>query len=423
MLDAFVRDLRSFDRNVRLYLISGALVGFTTAGGIYTVLMNLYILRLGYGFELVGLVNAGGAIAFAVFCLPAGAMGRRWGTRRMMVVGMVLVTAGNGMLPMAEFVAESWRPEWLVLARVPRAFGFAMYLVNASPFLIAATERARRHHVFSVQASMQPLAAVAGSVAGGVLPGLFAAGLGVGLDQPAPYRYPLMLATLLLIPAVMALLATREVDPPAGAAPAAEDAAPIPIGPVVCVAVVAFLVTVGVAVMQTFFNVYMDDGLQQSTALIGLVTAVAQLVSGVVALAAPFIAVRWGKVPAIAVGSLATAVFLLPLAFIPSWVAVGVGCIGVFAMGTMRISVFTVFAQEMVPIRWRPTISGATAMAAGLSYAAVAVAGGYLIPVYGYSAVFSLSAVVVAAGALLFQLYFRKPRGEHGGGERQPMPR
>ena len=54
MLGAYVRDLWGFDRNVRLYLISGALVGFAAAGGIHTVLSNLYILRLGYGFELVG---------------------------------------------------------------------------------------------------------------------------------------------------------------------------------------------------------------------------------------------------------------------------------------------------------------------------------------------------------------------------------
>ena len=418
MLNSYVRDLRSFDRNVRLYLVSGALVGFTTAGGIYTVLLNLYILRLGYGFEVVGLVNAAGAIAYAVFCLPAGAMGRRWGTRRVMLAGMVLVTVGNGMLPVAEFVPGPWRPEWLVLARVPRALGFAMYLVNSAPFLIAATDRARRHRVFSVQAALHPLAAVAGSVAGGVLPGLFAMGLGVGLDQPAPYRYPLMLATLLLIPAVMALMATREVDPPTASAPAVAAAAPIPIGAVICVAVVAFLVTVGLAVVQTFFNVYMDDGLQQSTALIGFLAAAAHLVSGVAALASPFITTRWGRGPTIAVTSLATAVFLLPLAFIPSWVAVGVGSIGVFAMGAMRFSVFTVFQQEMVPTRWRPTISGATAMASGASYGAVALAGGYLIPAFGYSAVFSLSAVAVAAGALLFQFYFRVPRGEHsrGGG-------
>ena len=412
MLGAYVRDLWGFDRNVRLYLISGALVGFAAAGGIYTVLSNLYILRLGYGFELLGSVNAVGAIAYSLFCLPASAMGRRWGTRRMMVIGMVLITVGNAMLPMTELMHESWRAEWLVLGRVPRAFGFALYLVNGSPFLIAATERARRHHVFSVQASMQPLAAVAGSVAGGLLPGLFAVVLDEGLDQAAPYRYPLVLASILLIPAVMALWATREVEPPAGTA-AAADTAPIPTGPVVCVTVVAFLVSVGLAVTQTFFNVYMDDELQQSTALIGLLIAAAQLVSGVVALASPMIAARWGNVPAIGVASLATAVFLLPLAFIPNWVAVGLGCIGVFAMTALRNPLFTVFGQEMVAARWRPTVSAAMSMAAGLSYAGVAMAGGYLIPVFGYTACFGLSAVVVAAGALLFMVYFRIPRGEH----------
>ena len=68
--------------------------------------------------------------------------------------------------------------------------------------------------------------------------------------------------------------------------------------------------------------------------------------------------------------------------------------------------------------RWWPTISGATAMATGLSYAVVALAGGYLVPAYGYRAVFALSAVAVVAGALLFQFYFRTDRGEHARGGR-----
>ena len=418
MLGAYVRDLRGFDRNVRLYLISGALVGFAAAGGIYTVLPNLYILRLGYGFELGGLVNAAGAFFYSLFCLPAGAMGRRWGTRRMMILGMALISVGNGMLPMTELLPEAWRADWLIFGRIPRAFGFALYLVNGSPFLIAAAERARRHHLFSVQASMQPLAAVAGSVVGGLLPALFATLLGVGLDEPVAYRYPLVLASVLLIPGVMALWATREVELPTDAT-ADEDAAPIPIGSVVCVTAVAFLVTAGVAVAQVFFNVYMDDGLKQPTALIGVMFALAQLVSGIVALSAPVIATKWGKLPAIGVASLATAVFMLPMAYIPNWVAVSIGCIGVFAMTGLRNPLFTVFGQEMVASRWRPTISAAMSMAAGLSYAVVAVAGGYLIPAFGYSVVFGASAVAVAAGALLFMLYFRTPRAEHEQGSQR----
>ena len=54
MLGAYLRDLWDFDRNVRLYLISGALVGFAAAGGIYTVLAHLYITEAGIWFRAGG---------------------------------------------------------------------------------------------------------------------------------------------------------------------------------------------------------------------------------------------------------------------------------------------------------------------------------------------------------------------------------
>ena len=38
--------LALFNRDVRLVLFSQALIGFTIFGGVYTVLLNLYLLRL-----------------------------------------------------------------------------------------------------------------------------------------------------------------------------------------------------------------------------------------------------------------------------------------------------------------------------------------------------------------------------------------
>ena len=67
-----------FNRDVRLYLVTAGLVGFCWIG-IYLVLFNLYLLRLGYGPEFIGTVNAAGSLAYAVFSLPAGALGGRWG--------------------------------------------------------------------------------------------------------------------------------------------------------------------------------------------------------------------------------------------------------------------------------------------------------------------------------------------------------
>ena len=75
MTTLYLQKLRLLGRDVYLYLLAAFLVGLTVYGGIFTVLLNLYLLRLGYGTEFVGLLNATGRFAFAAFCLPAGALG------------------------------------------------------------------------------------------------------------------------------------------------------------------------------------------------------------------------------------------------------------------------------------------------------------------------------------------------------------
>ena len=70
-----------FSRDVRLYLMANALFGFVLFGGIYPLLYNLYLLRLGYNTQFVGLANATGALCFALSSLPSGMLGGRWGSR------------------------------------------------------------------------------------------------------------------------------------------------------------------------------------------------------------------------------------------------------------------------------------------------------------------------------------------------------
>ena len=165
---------------------------------------------LGYGPEFVGLVNGAGMLVFALICLPAGTFGGRWGNRRMMIVGLSLLVIGCGLLPFAELRTGNWRAGWLFITWCFAFIGFAMYFVNTAPFAMKVTHQSERNHVFSVQAALWSLAGFAGSLVGGFLPSIFAIYLGVSLDQAAPYRYSLLAASLLLIPSVIAIVATRE---------------------------------------------------------------------------------------------------------------------------------------------------------------------------------------------------------------------
>jgi MFS family permease len=125
MAGSYLQALRLFSRDVRLYMITFALFAFTIFGGIYTVLLNLYLLRLGYGPEFIGLVNAVGLLALAIFCLPAGAFSKRWGTRRTMIAGLCMAIVGDGALPLAEFLPETLRSGWLLATYLLAGLGIA----------------------------------------------------------------------------------------------------------------------------------------------------------------------------------------------------------------------------------------------------------------------------------------------------------
>src|ERR1043166_5020670 len=95
----YVQTLQLCNRQVRSYLCAEGLSGFTVDGGIYAVVFNLYLLRLGYGPTFIGAVNAAGLLTFGLWSLPAGLPGGGWGSRRMLLVGLGRMAVGGGALP------------------------------------------------------------------------------------------------------------------------------------------------------------------------------------------------------------------------------------------------------------------------------------------------------------------------------------
>jgi MFS family permease len=397
----FVQRLRLFSREVWLYLVTPALIGFTVFGGIYTVLLNLYLLRLGYGPDFVGLVNAAGFGALAVTALPMGALGRLLGVRRAMILGMTLMMAGSALLPLAEFIPVALRQGWLLGMYALIQVGMTLHIVNSQPFLMDATTPAEREHVFSVQVALWPLAGFVGSMIGGLLPGYLAPLVGVTLADPAPYRYTLLVAAVLLLPGVWALTRLAEPKVRKTVHEAGAGTAVAPVGLIILIATISYLRGGGEGVGRTFLNVYLDEGLQISTAQIGTLLAVTQLLAVPAALSAPALVRRWGKEPLMLCGTFGVAVSLLPMALIADWRAAGVGLLGILLLTSVSRGPFMIYIQEVVEPQWRPLISGATTMTFGFSWFTAALGGGYIIATQGYRELFLAGALLNLAGGLL----------------------
>jgi MFS family permease len=400
---------------VRLFLASAALVGLAW-DGMRSVLLNLYLLRLGYGPEFVGLVNAVGAFAFAIFCLPAGSIGLRWGSSNALLAGTSLMATGFWLWPVAEFLAGPWRTGWLLATSILTYLGLALYLVNGLPFLMDRTGPRERNHAFSFHMALIPLMAFIGSLIGGALPDLFATLLGISPEEAAPFRFPLWLAALMLVPAIWALLAVRTSDRAAGPLSSASvpDALPsrAPYGLIIAIMLIMALRFGGRGATVTFFNVYLDQGLGVPTLLIGALIATSQLLSVPAALAAPMLVARWGNPRTIFWGTIGMALCTLPLALIPHWTMAGVGFVSSAILFSTTVGPIRVFSQELVTPHWRSTMASGFMLGAGLAFAVISLVGGYAIVALGYRALFLVATSLTAVGGILFGLYFRVPRGE-----------
>jgi MFS family permease len=421
MSAGYRQTIRHFDRDVRLFLASAALQGFAW-DGIRSVIFNLYLLRLGYGPEFVGLANGAAASAFAILCPLAGVLGTRWESRRMLMAGLAVMSAGFGLLPLAEFLPLAWREAWLLSASVLCHLGLALYLVNGLPFTMAITRPGERSHVFSIHMALIPLAAFAGSLLGGALPGISATLLGLPAESALAYGLPLWLAALSFLASALVLLPispTGDRPRSTAARPPAPPAGPAPWGLMAIVALVMALRFGGRAMVVTFANVYLDEALDISAALIGALTAVAQLVAVPAALVAPLFVARWGSVRTVLWGGLGIALATLPLALIPLWPAAGVGLVGSAAFFSVTVAPLRLFNQELVTPPWRATMASAFLLGAGLAFAASSLVGGFLIAALGYQALFLIGVGLSLVAALLFWAYFRQPRGELA---RSPAP-
>jgi MFS family permease len=407
-------------RNIYRYLFVLAALGFTVDGGIYSVLLNLYVLRLGYGPEFVGTLNSVGLFAFAALCLPLGAV-RRFSSHQMLIIGLSLIFSGMVGLPLVQWLPPAFHSGWLIVTRIITHIGLAFFFVHTAPFLMSVTKAEWHGRALSLQSATLALAGFLGGMVGGVLPGLIGDALQLPLTNPTPYQYPLLLAGVCLAPALFVLYwlqstagsepVTAEVEEMLLPQPTKQRVLPFSVTKVVLlIAAVRILQITGVGVINTFANVYLDDGLKVSTDLIGVITAVSRLVGVPVALAVPFFVARWGNYRLVIATTLFSVALMLPMAFIPHWAVAGAATIGIGSIASLRYLSFLVFSLSLVPEEKRALISGAGEMSIGFGFALVSFVGGYLITWFGYPALFLFGVVLTLAGTVLFWLFFRKVR-------------
>jgi Major Facilitator Superfamily len=391
--------VRGFNHDVRLWLVTWALAAFSY-WGLQGVLFNLYLLRLGFGPELIGLLMGSGQLIWALAALPAAAVGRRIGLRTALLNAFVLMAVGFGLLLLVEALPRVLWEAWLFGCSAVFWIGAALLTVNTVPYAMLIVDDEGRNAVFPIQQTVIALATFVGSLAAGALPGLLVAWTGSSLADATPYRTALWLVPLLFLACVPVLTGAR---PARLTETRAEEtlAGSRPLGTFLILGGIVLLQTSAEGPIRAFFNVYLDQGLGVPPDQIGAIVGFAQILPVAGAVLTVNLLARCGAVWTVALASVGTAAGLLPLAGVPLVATAALGFMGIMTAAAVHGPARNVLSQELVAPRWRTTTAAILTIGTALGWASAAAAGGFVIAAVGFGGLFALSAGLAAGAAVL----------------------
>ncbi len=394
-----------------------------TAFGASDLLFNLYLTRLGYREDFIGLVNAVTQLVWALAAATAGALAHRWTSRRVLIVGALVLAAGYAA---RGFVSAPW----LIVATFSvSCIGGGWVFAIGMNFIADYTIAAKRLGAIALYTMASSLSTTLGSIGGGWLPALIAHLGGAG-GGAGPIRLTLLLSAAMMFFSVLPLLG---VGPP----PADLHAA-MPLGPALSPPrepprrtpaqqtrrdmwvyfTFAFVLAGGVAMVVPFYNVYLSrHGF--GTGAIGIIYGCGGICGALFGLAVPALGARIGV--ARGAGMLRAFPGLLFLALIfaaPAWLAVAAHICrrGCFDASYALESNFT---SRLFPARVRAHVFAWREATLSLGIALLSPVGGVLIVRFGYGAAFSVFAAASAVILALFLCYF-VPRERHLAAESSP---
>jgi MFS family permease len=288
----------------------------------------------------------------------------------------------------------------------------ALWIVSGSPFMMENSSPEERNALFSANFGFQTLVGFFGTLVGGVLPTLFAGILMVGAERPAAYASTLALAALLSLASIVPLLWIDEIPPTRRV----DLSLLLPwrniSSPRIAIRLIIpnLLISIGAAILIPYMNLFFKESFPITDAGLGVIFAVASVVTGLATLSTPAIADRWGRIRALSITQLVSIPFLLMIGFVPFlWIA----ALAFWMRGALMNMVhplFNAFAMEQVPESERATISGLMGMSWMSGWAIGPFISGYLQsePGIGFKPIFVITCLFYLVAVILLRRFWQR---------------
>lgn len=365
---------------------------------VFVFLYNLYLLKLGFHEDFLGVIAGvmmAGNIAGSLLAVVAM---QRFGIRRTLLVSFA-ITAG-----LAALRAYVTFPPALIAIAAIAGVVTAAWPVAYSPAITELTTDKNRAFGFSLISSAGISIGILGGLAAGRLPGWIARS---HLVQPGigSYRLSLFAGCAFVLFAIVPLSRVKF-----GAAVPGERELHRP-SPLLLRFLIAMLVwNLGTGALNPFFNVFFAQRVGLPLEQIGYVFSAAQVAQVVAILLSPHVFRRFGLTRGISGMQLATACALLSLSLSggPLWAAAGYAGY-MMSQYMSEPGQFTLLMEAVRPNE-RNSASALNFLVTFAGQALAAAGAGWLLHHFGYPPVMVAAGVICIIAAILFRVLLANPK-------------
>jgi MFS family permease len=403
-LSLYLRQLRSFGRNARLYLLSEVIIGL--AFSVYMLIFNLYIVSRGYPRSFLGELQSLPNLIALLGAVPAGVLVDAIGRKRALILANVLQTLG------ALGIVLSPGPNWLRLSMIIFGVSQSLWMVSSAPFLMENSTEEERNVLFSAHFGLTTLVGFAGTLVGGYLPTLFGGMLNVDVESAAAYATTLgvtvALSAVSLIPVLLIEERPRTVQTGMGSfLPWRNIQNPRLAARIFLPNVI---ISLGAAILIPYMNLFFKETYPISDKVLGTLFAISSVVTGVATLASPLLAARWGRIRALVFTQLVSIPFLLLIGFSGVFWVSGISFWVRAALMNMGNPLYSAFAMEQFSERERATVSGLMGMSWNIGWTIGPFLSGYMqaSPSIGFPPIFAITCSFYILAAILEKVFFQR---------------
>ncbi len=400
---SYADKMRRFSPNARKYLLFVFLT--TLNAGIYGVIFNLYILRLGFEEDFLGLILSAATISTGLFAIPAALVCDRLGRKRTLLLSSVLSAVS------LFFLYNTTTPALLVLFSLASGMAAALSLVTGSTFLLENSTAEERMYLFSMSSLIYTFSLLSGNMLGGFFPNLVTDLIPVEPGSALPYRLTLYISLIATVASLLPLAYVAENSSMEhnGMRGQLHVYRSIFKSRVVRQMTLFYcMYGIGWGTSLPYFNVYFDTVLGASADQIGIFFSLSQVFMIIGYFLVPILSERIGKVRLVSTVQILSIPFLLLFVLTNNLLLAAVGFVMRYMLMNMANPILNSFKLEIVGPQERSMINSIMWMACYTFVGVGNYAGGLMMASGSSRMPFITTSAIYAVTALLYYIYFNR---------------